>query len=367
MNLALLSTQRLPVPAISGGAIQLYIQEIAPLLAEIYDITVVSPQHQELQDEEYSRKTRHIRLPATSTKEYITNIINIANDFDWIHIFNRPNWVNILSDNSKNTKFSISIHNDIDHPSWDADIVECINRSEFICTVSKFISGRISHKYPMAVPKLKTIYSGVNVKDYDISENNVRDTYGIKEDKVICYVGRLTKNKGVHILIKSMEKILDAHDACLLIVGSTDFGTNKNNKYVKKLKEMSNNINNAKFYYTGFIKPSDIPKFYTASDIFVCPSQHTEALARVHYEAMAAKLPIITTNVGGNAEIISNNGVAINDYKNPSAFSDQIIRLLDNEQLAKEMGVNGRRIVEEHHTWATVASNLHCTILETFT
>jgi len=52
-------------------------------------------------------------------------------------------------------------------------------------------------------------------------------------------------------------------------------------------------------------------------DIFVCASQWNEPLARIHYEAMAAGLPIITTDRGGNAEIFEDNvnGIIIKDYK----------------------------------------------------
>ena len=57
-------------------------------------------------------------------------------------------------------------------------------------------------------------------------------------------------------------------------------------------------------------------------DLFVCSSQWNEPLARVHYEAMAAGIPIITTNRGGNAEVMNQgkNGIIIDDYDQPKAF-----------------------------------------------
>ncbi|MEX2103902.1 MAG: glycosyltransferase, partial [Bacilli bacterium] len=71
---------------------------------------------------------------------------------------------------------------------------------------------------------------------------------------------------------------------------------------------------------------------FLIGDIFVCSSQWQEPLARVHYEAMGAGLPIITTHRGGNAEVIKTgeNGIVIEDYSNPQAWAATISYLLSN-------------------------------------
>ncbi|PES28879.1 glycosyltransferase, partial [Bacillus thuringiensis] len=80
-------------------------------------------------------------------------------------------------------------------------------------------------------------------------------------------------------------------------------------------------------------------------------------LARVHYESMAAGIPIITTNRGGNAEVITDehNGCLIEEYNNPKEFSRLIQALLSQPEFAKLMAQNGRQIVEKNFTFKHTA------------
>ena len=68
-----------------------------------------------------------------------------------------------------------------------------------------------------------------------------------------------------------------------------------------------------------------------------------EPLARVHYEAMAAGLPLITTDRGGNGEILENgkNGFCLEDYSNSEGFSSAIEILLEDRELVMRMGEYG--------------------------
>lgn len=97
-----------------------------------------------------------------------------------------------------------------------------------------------------------------------------------------------------------------------------------------------------------------------AADVFVCPSQWQEPLARVHYEAMASGLPIITTARGGNAEVIveGENGIVIANPEDPQAFVEPLSYLLSNPSQARRMGEYGRLIAEEKYTWERVASDV---------
>jgi spore coat protein SA len=116
----------------------------------------------------------------------------------------------------------------------------------------------------------------------------------------------------------------------------------------------------SKVVMTGFLPPKEVISHYYLGDIFVCASQWREPLARVHYEAMAAGLPIISTDKGGNAEVIrgNGNGIILSDYNQPQAFADAIILLLDQQDIALEMGKTGRRLAEEKYNWERVAAEL---------
>ena len=75
---------------------------------------------------------------------------------------------------------------------------------------------------------------------------------------------------------------------------------------------------------------------------------------------MAAGLPIITSNRGGNPEVIEEgkNGYIVNDFENPDAYAEKIINLLNNANKRKQLGKYGRSKVEKEFNWNRVAMDL---------
>jgi spore coat protein SA len=184
--------------------------------------------------------------------------------------------------------------------------------------------------------------------------------YGLHGYKTILFVGRLSVKKGEHVLLKAMDKIMSGRkDVALAIVGSKWYGNNEKDDYANSVLAAAKNLPGP-VICTGFVPPSEIPSLYNIGDIFVCASQWNEPLARVHYEAMAAGLPIITTNRGGNAEVVEGygNGIVINEYNDPLAFASSITKLLDDPVSIREMGMAGRKLAEERFNWERVAAEV---------
>lgn len=372
MKIAFVCTEKLPIPPILSGAIQIYITNLLPILSKYHDITVFSVSNINLPDREEVDNVKHIRVSGRTKAEYVNNVKeNLTDEFDLVHVFNRPKWIRILSNDLPDTPFSLSLHNEMFLPKKidPKRAIECIDRVEFICTVSEFIAEGVAKPYPNAERKMNAVYSAVDldlIKPFWSEEVlkdriDMRKRYGVKDDaKVIIYVGRLSKKKGPHILIKAMKSVLEKYpDAKLIFVGSKWYGNNATDDYVKKLQVAAQEIKES-VDFTGFLTPDEIPKYYNMGDLFVCTSQWQEPLARVHYEAMASALPIITTNRGGNAEVIDQgvNGFAIDDYTNPDEFSKYIKYLIKNEEKGIEMGKAGRAFVEENHNWNVIANRL---------
>lgn len=371
MKIALICTEKLPVPPIAGGAVQLYIDGIVPFLSKYHDITVFSIDDPRLAQEETKDNINYIRLPAANANKYVQNLKMRLNDsFDLIHVFNRPRWILTLSKDLPDTKFSLSLHNEMFQPDKISDIqaLECIKKVEFINTVSKFIADGVSALYPLAKDKLNVVYSGANTEVYKpnwseagkINKSNLKEKYNLHGCKVILFIGRLSPKKGPHILMKAMNKVAEKHpEAALVIVGSKWYGKNEIDDYTKSLQTLMSSMHYP-IVFTGFLPPSEIPSLYNLGDIFVCSSQWNEPLARVHYEAMAAGLPIITTNRGGNAEVIDQgkNGFIVDNYTSPDAFATQINYLLENPSIASDMGHNGRKMAEQIYCWERVAKDV---------
>ncbi len=371
MKIAMICTEKLPIPPIRGGAIQQYIDAVLPFIQEKHDVTVFSVEDPGLPQEEDNRHIHIIRVSGMQKQDYINNVISHMKDnYDLIHVFNRPQWVNTIAEAFPNTAISLSIHNEMFLPSKisKSDGEKCIARVKFITTVSRFIAEGIKKLYPEAASKLRPVYSGVDIHRYQpvwsdeamqIREQ-LKTKYGLTDKKVVLYVGRLSPKKGAHILIKAVGKVLMTHpDTALVLVGSKWYGENQEDSYVRQVKQMVQDLD-TNIVMTGFIPPKEVISHYYLGDAFVCASQWREPLARVHYEAMAAGLPIITTDKGGNAEVVrgAGNGIVLSEYNQPQAFADAITYLFDQPSIALEMGKAGRKLTEEKYSWERVAADL---------
>ncbi|MDH6077462.1 glycosyltransferase family 4 protein [Umezakia ovalisporum] len=371
MKVLLVCTEKLPVPFIRGGAIQTYINEILPYLSREHKITVFSVTDPDLPDEEVRDGIRYERAGG-DIQEYYQAVANfVAREiFDWIIIYNRPKYLPLVAAAAPNSRFLLSMHNEMfGHEKISPEVARhCLQLVEKVITVSEFIACGIADLFPEYRHKLQPVYAGVNLerfqsrwgKDAAQRRAELLDAHGLKDRKVVLSVGRLSKKKGPHILLSAFPEVIKEHpSAVILLVGSKWYGKDEEDTYVVHLKEQAKSLGDS-VRLSGFISPVKIPDYFLLGDIFVCASQWQEPLARVHYEAMATGLSIITTARGGNSEVIvpGGNGILIEDYQNPHAFATNINYLLSKPDCSEEMGRKGRYLSETYYSWSRVASDI---------
>ncbi|WP_273850184.1 glycosyltransferase family 4 protein [Guptibacillus spartinae] len=369
MKIALIATEKLPVPAIRGGAIQIYLEAVSQLLAKHHHVTVISINDPDLKQSETTQGVHYERLNKDNYVADIKQFIH-SNHFDVIHVCNRPLWIEELKAASPNSKFILSVHNEMfaQGKMTDEEGNQCLSHLSKVVTVSDYIGKTITSRFPTAKGKVQTVYSGVDLSTYHPRWTNegrklreaIRSQLNLTDEKIVLFVGRLSKVKGPHILLHSLPEIIEKHpDAHMVFIGSKWFGENDVNNYVKHLYTLGamypENIT-----FIKFVEPKDIPKLYSMADVFVCCSQWQEPLARVHYEAMAAGLPLITSDRGGNPEVIDEgkNGYVVHQFDQPEAYAQMIQSLFSSDSLREKLGKNGRLKVEGEFGWNRVASNL---------
>jgi len=372
VKVLLISTEKLPVPPVRGGAIQTYIQGVAPYLSERHDLTVLGRDDPQLPSLEQIGKIRYVRVPGGLFDIYRDHVVRFLSNetFDVIHIFNRPRLVHPVRNAQPGARIILSMHNDmffsdkITPPEAETAIAE----TDRIITISNYIGQTISQLYPQAAPKLRTIYSGVDLNRfvpwYSEQARPIRDSlraqYHLQGKKVILFAGRLSPKKGADVLLRAMPELARQYNAiALVLIGGKWYSDNKISDYVAYLRSLAAR-SPVPVITTGYIPQQEIHKWFTAGDIFVCPSQWQEPLARVHYEAMASGLPIITTARGGNPEVIipGVNGLVVQQPENPMAFVEALMTLLSDETLCRRMGEAGRKLAQERYTWERVANEI---------
>ncbi|MEA1854383.1 glycosyltransferase family 4 protein [Cytobacillus sp. OWB-43] len=369
MRLALICTEKLPSPAIKGGAIQMMIDGVVPFLSKENNLTIFSVTDPSLPDYEVRNEVQYIRLPSESYEIDIAKILT-EKRFDIIHVFNRPLNIPLYKKASPSSQFVLGLHNDMlsEKKVSLENGKEIVNSVERIVTVSEYIKQTVVERFPEAESKTKVVYSGVDLVEYppvwsekgkQIREE-YRQKYNIGDKKVILFVGRLTKNKGPHLLISAFKAIAKRYPHTLLVIaGGKWFSDDGINNYIRYLKKLAEPLGD-KVIFTNFIPASEISNIFLMSDIFCCSSQWQEPLARVHYEAFAAGIPIISTNRGGNAEIVSHKetGYLIEKYDQASEFAKGINFYLKNPDTINSITRNARELVESNFQFHHVASRL---------
>jgi len=365
-------TEKLPVPPVRGGAIQTYVAAVAPLLAHRFDLTVLGVTDPTLPEEERVDGVHYVRVPGGNLDRYRDEVLAFLKSrrFDLIHIFNRPLLVLPVRQAAPNARLILSLHNDMFEPykipPKEAQAV--IDTVERLVTVSDYVGRRVAELYPAAGKKWRTIYSGVDVRKFlpvwapeaASIRRAMRRAHGLEGKKVILFVGRLSPKKGADVLVRAMPSVARVHpDVALVLVGSKWYGEQRISDYVAYVRALAARAP-VPVVTTGFVPPDQIPQWFLAGDVFVCPSLWNEPLARVHYEAMASGLPIITTNRGGNPEVVAGQGVGlvVDQPEDPRAMAAAIIRLLDDRNLRERMGRTGRRLAEERYPWSRVAREI---------
>ena len=182
---------------------------------------------------------------------------------------------------------------------------------------------------------------GLNV--YHIPNSIDIDSLSTKSDrrykKQIIFAGRLSSEKGVDVL-SDLAKILPS-DINLIILGS---GPKEN---------LIKNIKKSNVDYLGYLPKNETISLIRGSDILIQPSK-IEGVSSTILEAMACKVPVITTNVGGNKEIIEHNktGILI-EPNNSKKLLDEILNLFINSKIKNEL-INSAYIDVQKYDWKYV-------------
>ncbi|WP_233522568.1 glycosyltransferase family 4 protein [Peribacillus glennii] len=345
------------------------IDGIIPFLRTNHTLTVFSITDPLLPKREIIETVEFVRFPKETYEEGVSEELK-RREFDLIHVFNRPGNVLHYKYAAPNSVFVLSLHNDMfsELKLGRKASLKAIESVDAITAVSKYIKQTVTVRFPQAEEKVHILYSGVDLANFpplfsserQQKRQELRKIYQVENKKVILFVGRLNKTKGPHLLIESLNFLVDRHpEAVLMIIGGKWFSDNTITDYVKKLHDLAENYK-GHVIFTGYVPADQIPSMLLMGDVFVCSSQWHEPLARVHYEALAAGIPVITTNRGGNAEVIEQgiNGIILDNYDQPVAFASAIDQVLSQPVLAGEMAEKGRKRVEAKHQFQHVAEHL---------
>jgi L-malate glycosyltransferase len=183
--------------------------------------------------------------------------------------------------------------------------------------------------------RVDTVYNGVDVRAYETAGRRT-DTEAIQ----IAMVGNIRRVKGHDLLLRAAVPVLARFPEVTFCIA----GEVLEPEYFRELQRLAQTLGvSDRVRFVGRVE--DLPRYLSAMDAFVLPSR-SEGFSNALIEAMAASLPVVATNVGGNGEAVEDgvSGLLVpaDDW---GALADAMIRLLSNRAAARAMGEAGNRRV----------------------
>ncbi len=170
---------------------------------------------------------------------------------------------------------------------------------------------------------------------------------GIRGEQILLFIGRINfAEKGIGYLLQAMPDIIAKFPNANLVIIGGGGESDRMTKLIESLK-ISRNVQLA-----GRQPFERLPDYLNAADVLLVPSTWIEHFGQVTIEAMAAAIPVITTNLGGSPEInLDNETGLVVQAADARALAEAGIRLLSDEGLRMRYGRQARQRVLENYTY----------------
>ncbi len=222
---------------------------------------------------------------------------------------------------------------------------------DYFTSVCGYLGDQISTHWGAAPDKIQILQTGIDLRTIDEApcQAEVRTRLGLPQDAlVVGAISVFRPVKRIPDLIEAMGKLATQHTNLHLLLVGNPLGVSPD-----ELRGQAEACGlGGRFHLLGRVeKPAwTLPAF----DVFVNCSAF-EGTSNAIIEAMAAKIPIVATAVGGNPELVEHDthGLLVPPADVPK-LSEAIARLVAQPELRKAYGLEGRVKVERKHTYATM-------------
>jgi glycosyltransferase involved in cell wall biosynthesis len=227
----------------------------------------------------------------------------------------------------------------------NSDKIIALNSKE-ASKIKKFVSNE---------KKIKIIPNGINLLEFENlpKKGEFKKIFKIGfNEKIILYLGRLHKIKGIYLLIDACADLLKEYRGFKLVIAGPDDGELSNLKGQAIKLGIENQV-----LFTGPLYGIEKIKAFVDADVYVLPSIY-DTFPITILEACACGTPVILTDRCGIAEdfIQKNVGIIINHDR--TQLKKAILAILSDPDYAESMRENGKKLIREDYNWNIIAKQL---------
>jgi len=243
-----------------------------------------------------------------------------------------------------------------------------LEMADAIIAVSRETKGDIERLFNVDPARVHVIHNGIDLDQYrKVDSTQGLKRYGIDPNEpYLLFVGRITRQKGFQHLLRAIE-FMDRGFQIVLCAAAPDTP--------EMAQEMKAAVERAKAHRPGVIWINEMVdqaatrELYSHAAVFVCPSIY-EPFGIINLEAMACETAVVASAVGGIKEVVvdGETGLLVPleqakeglfEPKNPEKFArdlaERINQLMKDRSLREKFGKAGRKRVEEHFSWTSIA------------
>ncbi|HUX86459.1 MAG TPA: glycosyltransferase family 4 protein [Chloroflexota bacterium] len=241
------------------------------------------------------------------------------------------------------------------------DVPQAINNVEWWLTYeawrvvccSGFMANEVQTALRTPADKVDVIPNGIDTTRFDVLANedlsDFRAGFASPDEKILFYVGRVVYEKGVHLLVQAMPRLIGQGRHVKLVVAGTGDHLNDVRQQAQRLGVAGSS------YFTGFIPDATRDRLFKVADVAVFPSLY-EPFGIVALEAMAARTPVVVSEVGGLTEVVKHGETGVTVYQNDvSSLVWGIEHTLDHPDWAQQRAALAYQVVVEQFNWKAIA------------
>jgi glycogen synthase len=224
-----------------------------------------------------------------------------------------------------------------------------LESADRIVAVSQHARAEILEHFDVVPEKIAVIHNGIDVDAWrPTSSQDTLRALGITGDYIL-FVGRASRQKGLSHLLDAMEHI-DPGVRLVCCTAAADTPEVERELCDRMSKQ-------ERVLRVGtMLSEQQAMELYANAAVFVCPSVY-EPFGIINLEAMACERPVVASRIGGIPEVVvpDKTGYLVTPG-DAKALAEALNRVLRDRNMAREMGLAGRKRVEEHFSWTSIAA-----------
>ncbi|MBX3119173.1 MAG: glycosyltransferase family 4 protein [Fimbriimonadaceae bacterium] len=223
-----------------------------------------------------------------------------------------------------------------------------------VIVCSEFMRGEVQRSFNVPEDKIDVVFNGVDAAKFDFDwpkheRAAWRAKLALPHEKIVMYVGRFVREKGIQVLLNSASAVLSHNpDTKFVIVGG---GNREKFERFVHWYGLSDKV-----LFTGFMANRSLHQLYRCADVAVFPSLY-EPFGIVALEGMAAGVPVVASDAGGLREVVLHDRTGTLSYADDSgSLAWAIQRVLDDPARAKKLQAAASKRLQTDFHWKNLAA-----------